>query len=214
MPVNERYFVKSFEEDFKTKTLKGDRKVSFQSIQDVIKTGRIKPNTVSFGSKARLSTTILSKGYHKTYRSRGIIFTTKQNPDYIAPFDLVLLTNAKKVITQYYRIKENLHVYYNYRLMKGYEKFMFKDFESMIKRFPSKTRIWKSITEFRKKNNMPPLSKSKHKLIEYNEAVFSKPVAIKPVAIFGYEPLSRKIANRCGLPHFRSAKEFAEKYLS
>jgi len=47
----EVFYVKSLEEDFISKTLKGKKKVDFQSIENIIKTKKIKPNTKSFGRK-------------------------------------------------------------------------------------------------------------------------------------------------------------------
>ena len=115
------YFVKSFEEDFSTKTLVGKKKKAFQTLDNILSTNIIKPNTVSFGQKRRLSTTILHKNYNKTYRPQGIIFQTDANPDYVLPFDLVLLSDANKIVVHYYRIKNNLHVYYNHKLIAGFE---------------------------------------------------------------------------------------------
>ena len=105
------FFVKSLEKDFATKTLKGQKKIRFQTIQNIIKTNTIKPNTKSFGYKKRLSCSLLHDKYTKTYRAQGIIFTTKTKPDYIAPFDIVLLTETDNIIVQYYRIENNLHLY-------------------------------------------------------------------------------------------------------
>ena len=66
-----------------------------------------------FGRKKRLSCTVLNEKYTKTYRPQGIIFQTSKKPDYIFPFDLVLLSATNRIIVHYYRIKNNLHVYYN-----------------------------------------------------------------------------------------------------
>ena len=131
----EEFFVKSLEEDFVSKTLDGKNKAPFQSIESMVKTRVIKPNTKSFGRKRRLACTILSENYIKTYRPQGIIFQTRNKPDYVAPFDLVLLSNAKKIIVHYYRIKNDLHLYYNHNLIPGYEKFIFKNFADMLKNF-------------------------------------------------------------------------------
>ncbi|MFC1755439.1 hypothetical protein ACFL96_18960 [Thermoproteota archaeon] len=204
------YFVKSFEEDFYTKTLKGKRKVSFQSLGNAIKTKTLKPNTKSFGRERRLSTTILSDNYLKTYRPQGIIFQTSVKPDYVLPFDLVLLSDAKKIVVHYYRIKENLHMYYNHTLIDGFKKFVFKDFKAMLKKFPSPEHAWRAVNIFRKKKGRGLLPKSKHRLVEYNEIVFHKPVKIKPVAIYGYRKEARALAKKQGLPHFISAKTFWE----
>jgi hypothetical protein len=204
----EIYYVKSLEEDFATKTLKGKKKVNYQKIQQIINTKTIKPNTKSFGRKRRLACTILDKNYTKTYRPQGIIFQTKINPDYIFPFDLVLLSATDKIIVHYYRIKNNLHVYYNHKLINGFEEFIFKDFSSMIKKYPSPEKAWKAVNKFRKENKFNELPKQKFRLIEYNEAIFHKPIKIKPIAIFGYRKNTAKIAEKLNLPHYVSAKQF------
>ena len=206
----EQYFAKSFEEDFILKTLKGKKKEDFQSIQNVLKNKTLKLNTKSFGREARLACSFLHKNYLKTYRSHGLIFKTSQKPDYIYPFDLVLLSDAKKLIVQYYRIKQNLHMYYNHKLISGFDKFVFRDINSLLKKFPSLGEVWKQINIFRINHGYKPLPREKHKLIEYNEVIFHKPVKIEPIAIFGYTKIARKIANKYNLPHFATAKKFYE----
>lgn len=205
------YFVKSLEEDFCTKTLRGDKKVTFQKVEDMIRLKKILPNTKSFGRKQRLSTTILHENYLKTYRPSGIIFCTKAKPSYVLPCDLVLLTTADKIVTQYYRIKDNLHLYYNHSLIPGFEQFIFKDFDSLFKKYSSLGDVWKAIHKFRKQNNCPGLLLSKYRLIEYNEAVFERPISIEPVALFGRSKKGRGIAKKYGMPYYKTAKEFYKK---
>lgn len=209
-----QYFVKSLEEDFHTKTLKGDEKIDFQSVRDIIKTKSIRPNTKSFGQEMRLSTTIIHKNYLKTYRSQGIIFKTSQKPDYVLPFDLVLLTDAKKIVVQYYRIQHNLHQYYRHNLIPGFKKFIFKNISKLVDEFPTPDYVWAEVNKFRIETGHSKLPISKYKLVQYNEAVFTKPVKIEPVAIFGYRKEAREKAKELGLPHFRNAKEFYEKELN
>ena len=204
----EEFFVKSLEEDFVSKTLDGKNKAPFQSIESMVKTRVIKPNTKSFGRKRRLACTILSENYIKTYRPQGIIFQTRNKPDYVAPFDLVLLSNAKKIIVHYYRIKNDLHLYYNHNLIPGYEKFIFKNFADMLKEFPSPKAALKQVNNFRIKNGNGPLPREKYRLVEYNEVIFHSPVKIKPIGLFGYRPEARVMARKLGLPCFISAKEF------
>lgn len=204
----DRYFVKSLEEDFATKTLEGENKVTYQTVQDIVKTKTIKPNTESFGRKRRLSCTILSKQYTKTYRPHGIIFKTSKKPDYILPFDLVLLSATDKIIVHYYRIKNNLHLYYNHKLIPGFEKFIFKDFNTMVAQFPSPEAVWHEVNRFRKESGFNFLPHQKFRLVQYNEAVFHESVKIEPVAVFGYLSKTRKIAKELQLPSFRSAKQF------
>ncbi len=204
----EVYYVKSFEEDFCTKTLTNNKKVTFQNVFDIVKRKEIKPNTKSFGRKRRLSCTIIDKNYTKTYRPQGIIFQTNLKPDYIFPFDLVLLSATDKIIVHYYRIKNNLHIYYNHKLIQGFEKFIFKDFQSMIKKYSSPDKAWEAVNKFRRENKFNELPKQKFRLVEYNEAVFHKPIKIKPIAIFGYRKETAKIAEKLNLPHYVSAKHF------
>jgi hypothetical protein len=205
------YYVKSFEEDFATKSLKGKKKVTCQTVDDIIQTKTIKPNTKSFGRQKRLSCTILHKNYTKTYRAQGIIFQTNDKPDYVLPFDLVLLGATDNIIVQYYRIKNNLHIYYNHSLIQGYNSFIFKDFNAMIKKIPSPSFAWKKVNKFRQRKGYGYLPLSKYRLVEYNEVVFQKNVSIKPVAFFGYTKNARLIAKKIGLPHYTSAKLFFDK---
>jgi hypothetical protein len=202
------YYIKSLEEDFCTKTLKGAEKINYQSIFDIVKRKIIKPNTKSFGRVRRLSCTILSENYLKTYRPQGVIFQTEDKPEYIFPFDLVLLSATEKIVVHYYRIKNNLHVYYNHTLIPGFEAFMFKDFISMAKKYPSPEKAWEAVNRFRIKNGFNKLPRQKYRLVEYNEAVYHNPVKIKPVAIFGYRKETSKIAEKLNLPHYVSAKHF------
>jgi len=204
------YFVKSFENDFILKTLRGKKKISFQSIDEIIKTKTIRTNTKSFGRNQRLACSFLHKNYLKTYRSQGLIFKTKIRPDFIYPFDLVLLTNAKKIIVHYYRIKDNLHIYYNHLLLPGFDKFVFKEIKNLLKKFPTPKKIWDDVNKFRVNAGYDPLPKQKHKLIEYNEVIFYKNVKIEPIAIYGYKKIARDVSKKYNLPFFSSAKKFWE----
>lgn len=204
------YYAKSFEQDFILKQLKGKKKTKFQSIENVLKTKIIKLNTKSFGRQNRLACSFLHKNYLKTYRAQGLIFQTAQKPDFIYPFDLVLLSDAKKIIVQYYRIKNNLHIYYNHNLIPGFEKFVFKNVNVLLRKFPSLKQCWSAVNKFRIKAGYKRLPKQKHRLIEYNEVIFHKPVKIKPIAIFGYKKKAREIAKTYNLPYFITAKKFYE----
>ncbi len=206
--------MKSLEKDFATKTLKGLHKVTFQTLENIIETNSIKPNTKSFGYKRRLACSPLHENYTKTYRAQGIIFTTQDKPDYIAPFDIVLLTETDNIIVQYYRIENNLHVYYNHKLIPGYEKFIFSNIAEMTKKMPNPKAAWDEVNAFRMHAGFNRLPKQKFRLVQYNEVIFHKPVKIKPVAIFGYTKEARKMAKKFGLPCFASAKKFYEKNIS
>jgi len=75
----EVFYVKSLERDFATKTLKGKNKITFQTIENIIKNKKIRLNTKSFGRKRRLSTTILHKIILKHIDLKGLFFKQKIN---------------------------------------------------------------------------------------------------------------------------------------
>jgi hypothetical protein len=204
------YCAKSMERDFVLKTLKGHKKVSSQSIENIVAEKKILPNTYSFGHKKRLACSLLHKNYTKTYRGQGVIFRANTKPDYVAPFDLSLLIRSDAVVTQYYRIENNLHIYYNFKLIPGFEAFVSTDISKQFKQFPSPQVAWEKVNDFRVQKGYSRLPKTKKRLASYNEVIFYKPVDIEPVAIFGYSSLARKKARELKLPHFRSAKKFYE----
>ncbi len=205
------YFVKSFENDFVLKTLKNKTKIDFQSLDKILESGLLKPNTLSFGKKKRLACSYLHKNYLKTYRSQGVIFKTVQKPDQVYPFDLVVLTNINNLVVHYYRIQNKLHEYYGHELLPGFEQFMFETPESMIKKIKSPENAFNLVNKFRKNKGLKPIEKTKYKLFEYNEVIFNKTVKITPVGIFGYTALSRELAKKYSLPHYRNVKEFYNK---
>lgn len=205
------HYIKSFEKDFALKTVKNNKKIKSQTIQNIVKTKTIKPNTFSFGRKKRLACTCLHKNYTKTYRSQGLIFQSYEKPDSVFPFDIVLLTNANKIIVQYYRIENHLHEYYNNTLIKGWEMFSFKTYNDMIKKISSPEIAWKKVNTFRKKNKLKELPETKFKLVQYNEIIFNRPIKITPIAIYGYTKESRQMAKKLNLPHYKNAKEFYNK---
>ena len=152
----------------------------------MVKTKTIKPNTLSFGAQRRLACTIINKNYTKTYRPHGLIFQANEKPNQVLPFDLVLLSATDNIIVHYYRIKNNLHIYYRHKLIPGFKKFIFKDFEKMVNRIPSPNIAWKLVNNFRRANGYKEIPISKHRLVEYNEVIFHKPIKITPIAVYGY----------------------------
>jgi len=206
------FYVKSFEDDFVLKTVIDGKKVSSQSIEEIILSKKIIPNTFSFGKKKRLACSTLHKNYLKTYRSQGLIFQTLVKPSEIYPFDLAVLTQTNKVIVKYYKIKDSLGEYYGKKLIEGYKEFLFNSFDELLSKFSSPKAVWIETNKLRKEFGYASLPISKFKLVEYNETIFDKPIKITPVAIFGYKKESRILAKKFGLKYFKNAKEFYEKY--
>ena len=202
------FYVKSFEDDFVLKSVVDGKKVSSQSLSEIVKTKTILPNTFSFKKKKRLACSILHKNYLKTYRSQGLIFQTSFAPAEIYPFDLAVLAKTNKVIVRYYKIKDSLAEYYGMDLIPDYENFSFRTIEQLTDSFPSPAQAWEKINFFRKKAGYSALSKSKYKLAEYNETIFDGEVKIEPVAVFGYKKGIRILAKSLGIEYFKTAKDF------
>ncbi|MFA6268228.1 MAG: hypothetical protein WCW13_00715 [archaeon] len=203
-----QFYVKSFEEDFVLKSVIDGKKAPSQSIKEIIESKVIIPNTFSFGKNKRLACSILNKNYLKTYRSQGLIFQTQNNPTEIFPFDLAILTKNNNIIVRYYKIKNLLADYYGNNLITGHERFSFKTIEELLSVFPSPKKVWETVNTFRINACVTQLPKTKYKLVEYNEAIFDKPVQISPTGIFGYTLEVRKLAKEFHLPYYKNAKEF------
>ena len=191
--------------------LVGDQKLTNQTIENILTTLTINPNTVSFNEPVRLSTTILGKNYVETYRPEGIIFETEQAPKHVFPFDLIVLTDNDTFEVHYYKMEGNLGFFYQRNLIPGYEQFKCANFEEIIEKYPTIQDVVTAVNAFRIAHGFQALPKDKERLIQYNEAVFQEPVKIVPVAIFGTNARSQEVAQAAHLPYFVSAKDF---YLS
>ena len=206
--TNKTYFVKSMEEDFVLKMLVWDQKVVNQTIENIMTTLTINPNTVSFNEPVRLSTTILWKNYVETYRPEWIIFETEQQPKHIFPFDLIVLTDNDTFEVHYYKMEWNLWFFYQRNLIPDYEQFKCSSYDEIIRKYPNIQSVLDAVNAFRIHHWFQALPEDKARLIHYNEAVFQEPVKIRPVAIFGTNQRSQEVAKIFHLPHFASAKEF------
>lgn len=207
---NWTYFVKSMEEDFVLKMLVWEQKLANQTVENILETSIINPNTVSFNEPVRLSTTILWENYVETYRPEWIIFQTEQQPKHIFPFDLIVLTDNDTFEVHYYKMEWNLWFFYQRNLIQWYEKFKCRCYGDIIEKYPNIQAVLDAVNKFRIKNGFKALPEDKVRLIKYNEAVFQEPVKIKPVAIFWTNERSKQVAKNFGLLHFNSAKFFYE----
>ena len=215
--MNKTYYVKSFRAEFDgLQTLIDNQKVTTQTTEEIFQSFIINPNTQSFGWPPRLCSTILDDHYTKTYRPQWLIFELSgdEKPDYIFPFDLNAITENNEPVVEYHSIKDELHLHYNVLLIKDFMQFASDSYEEMVEKFKSPQNtinpddILHLVNRFRIEQWREPLALSKRKLVEYNEAIFLRPVKVKPVAIYGDNTVSRSLANEYGVPHYTSAQEF------
>lgn len=211
--IDKDFYVKSFEEDLSLKTVVDEKKVVSQTMPEIIESAIIKPNTFSFKQEKRLSTTLLQKNYLQTYREQGIIFQTNENPDYILPFDLSVLLQLSNedIVVQYNEIKEKLHLYYNTPLIDGSEQFRFHDPKKMFAEIPTPEAALEIVNRYRTLKGFEALGQEKMKLFQYDEAVFTNPVKLTMVGLFGKIEGIKKLGEEYHLPYFESAQTFFEK---
>ncbi len=210
------FYVKSLEEDLATQRLVNGVKQPFQSVENMVRSSIILPNTVSFGQADRLACTVLTEEYMQTYRPQGIIFQTDENPDYMAPFDLMVLANVpgEKILSDYYSIVDELKEHYGRALMPGYHDFLFKTIEEMLAVIPDPEAAWSMVNDLRERYGLSPIPESEKNLVAYNEAIFHREVPVTPIALFGKEELVPRLSERAellGLKVYGSAREFYEE---
>lgn len=220
--MNEVFYVKSFREEFDwLQTLKGNELITTQTLKEILDILVIKPNTLSFWWPPRLCTTILDINYLKTYRPQWIIFSLPdwEKPDYIFPFDLNAITENENPVVEYHQIKWDIHIHYNIKLIDDFMDFAFNTYEDMYNKLKNNfwvinpNNILEIVNEFRLSKWLNILDESKKKLVEYNEAIFLRPVRINPIAIFWDKSnkLYQEISRTYNIPLFLDTKEFYEK---
>ncbi len=220
--MEEVFYVKSFREQFDgLQTLVWNDLITTQTTQEIFDTFLVKPNTLSFGRPPRLCTTILDINYVKTYRPQGLIFTLPNNekPDYVFPFDLNAITENDNPVVEYYQMWNDVHLHYNVKLIDDFMEFAFSSYEDMYHKLKNPSwiidpeDILTLVNNFRVNKWISLLEPSKKKLVEYNEAIFLRPVRINPVAIFGDKNNEeyQKISHTHNVPHYSSAEDFFSK---
>lgn len=215
------FYVKSIRAEFDwLQTLIDKENITTQSTKNIFETSEIRPNTSSFHRPLRLCTTILDKHYTKTYRPQWLIFEVDEDykPDYIFPFNLSVITENNDPVAEYHAIKDELHSHYNVHLIEDYMNFASISYHEMLEKFKdddweiNPDHILHLVNDFRISKWRTPLSKDTQKLVEYNEAIFLRPVKISIIAIYGdQENLHyQAIAKKYNVPHYSSAKDFYE----
>ena len=213
------FYVKSFPDGFMgLKTLQAQENVISQTTDDILGTLTINPNTLSFNLPPRLSTTIIDTNSLETYRKQGIIFELPANekPDYVFPFDLNVLTENNDYTVEYGTMEGELHLHYNVNLIDDFMRFAYASYEEMVDALQNNTweispkDVLQLVNDYRASKWRGELPQEKIKLVSYNEAVFLKPVKIKPIALFG-DPSDDRchyLSKKYQLPLYTSAKEF------
>jgi hypothetical protein len=169
-----------------------------QTLNEVIETKTIKPNTKHATLKQRLCASLLCSGYSGSYRPEGIVFETEARPNYAAPFDMMTLTTGKTFTSSDY----------DSEFIPGSEKFIYNNIEKMLEDYPEASKGLKELNDFRKQNGLEEIDEVSMK---YNECCFENNIAIKPVAIIGKSQIYRALARTYGLQRFDTLQQYACK---
>ena len=152
-------------------TINNGRKTTSQTLTEILETGVIKPNTQHPFFPKRLCASLPIGWYAATsYRENGLLFDTKENPDYSCPFDMMKLTENPDDTTATNQA----------RLIQGYEIFLHQSIKDMIESFPTPAAAQRALNKFRQSKGH-----KETKTTGYNECSFSKPIEITPVALYG-----------------------------
>ena len=155
--------------DPRTKT-----RIACQTLKEILESQSIVPNTAHSTFPRRLCVSRLDEDYNRVYRPQGMVFETSEKPAVYIPFDLMALTNGKNLdSTDYYS-----------KTLLGYERFLFRNYEEMIRKFKDPKQAIVELNEFRKEHSLPEIPSSK---LRYNEICFigNEPVKVSPLALIG-----------------------------
>jgi hypothetical protein len=163
---------------------------TFQTLREVLDQRVLRTNTRHPLLNARLSVSVPMNDFPGVYRPEGILFTTKQTPDYCTPFDLMALTSGRTLTSEDY----------GSNFLPGYEKFVFPEVESMTAAFPNSQAALDALNMLREAHGLDRVHEDK----SYNEICFEKDVRFKPVALVGDSPEIVRIGLERKLPIYAS----------
>ncbi|MCB9358441.1 hypothetical protein H6503_00770 [Candidatus Woesearchaeota archaeon] len=167
-----------------------------QTLDQIVKTEQIIPNCTCFGSRQRLCVSLIAYDALDTYRKNGLIFSSRQTPDYFSPVDLIMLT------------KQGHRKEYEFNhFIEGYEDFLSKNWKDFIKRmrtYDGREEIINEVNQFREDRGYDRFL-NEHKYL-HNEVGFylrdSQDVQARPLCTFGPSDTLKIRSERLGLPHF------------
>ncbi len=166
-----------------------------QTLDQVLSTKVIKPNTTHSKLPNRLCVSLITQGFQGSYRPEGVIFSTTQKPNYCSPFDLMALTDGTTFTSSDF----------NSSFLKGSERFVFSDPTQMRSYFPNSDCSIKALNEFRRLNG---LGEIKYEEMKYNEFCFNNKVEIVPIAVVGTSQGIKDLSEKYGLLVYGSVKEY------
>jgi hypothetical protein len=168
-----------------------------QTLQEILDTNTIKPNTTHSQLKKRLCVSLIDTGYKGVYRPEGLVFETEERPDYAVPFDLMALTSGVSFTS----------ADYNHGFLNGSEKFKYGSIDEMLGDYPDSEKAIRDLNAFRRQNGLKPVDA---KTMNYTECCFERDVPIRPVAIIGRSSTYHELAKKYGIWACETFEEFSK----
>lgn len=165
-----------------------------QTLEEVLQTRVLKPNTRHSQLRKRLCTSLICEGYPNTYRPEGLLYTTTNEPTYVVPFDMMALTAGQTMSSADY--------YHGF--LPGFGRFRYASIEEMLKQYPDSARAIQALNQFREKYG---LSCIEEETMRYNECCFDSEIKITPLALIGSNEMYKALAMRYNLPHYLNISE-------
>ena len=131
-----------------------------QTLNEALTSRVLKANTLHPVLPKRLSVSLPTTEFPGAYRPEGILFTTTQKPSYCTPFDLMALTDGDKFN----------HEDYGSNFLKGYQEFVFSNFDSMSASFQNSSQAVKALNIIRTLQRLTPLKVN----LGYNEIFYEE----------------------------------------
>lgn len=165
-----------------------------QTLDEILANRTLKPNTKHHILNDRISVSVPTPAFPATYRPEGLLFSTEDKPNYCVPFDLMALTSGKTFT----------HQDYGSDFLPGHEQFIFPDYDSLVRNFPTATKALKELNMLREAHGLSSMNQTK----AYNEFCFEKDIVIKPRALVGTSDEIKKLSENHELQRYSSIGEY------
>lgn len=165
-----------------------------QTIEDVLRTSQIVPNTYHSKLKPRLCVSLPTINYTGSYRPEGILFSTQKKPDYCSPLDLMALTTGDSLTSSDY----------GGAFIPNAEEFIFDSIEAMLELYSEPSVALAKLNSLRQDVGLLAISS----ISWYNECCFEDPLNISPIALVGKSDAILKTAEDFDLPVYASVESY------
>jgi len=169
-------------------------RIPYQTLENMLKNGNIKPNTVHDGFPQRLCASYLTDKFAGSYRPEGILFKTEDRPAFCTPVDLMALTTGESFTSADYYSD----------LIGNFGSLIYDSVDEMLKDNPTGELALKKLNTLRRKAGLAEIVDP----FDYNECCFESQVSIGPVGLVGTSREIVEIAKKFHLPIYPTTQDY------